>query len=211
MTRSRRENSVDKAFTKHSKAASYARAMASRTALVILDMVNLFDFEGGARLAAAALAITPAIARLRDRFDRAAAPTIYANDNFTDWQGHLGDLVHACLNAGGRPAALMGMLAPRPLDYHVLKPKHSAFLATPLPILLAKLGVHRLVLTGIAADSCVLATAVDANMRELDVWMPRDCVAAMTPKRVNDALSLATLSIGASIKESRSVKGLFPS
>lgn len=185
-------------------------ASTSRTALVILDMVNLFDFEGGGRLGAAALRIAPHLRKLRDRFDRVEAPTIYANDNFAHWQGHLGDLVGACRDAGGRPAALMESLAPRPHDYHVLKPKHSAFLATPLPILLAKLDVRRLVLAGVSADSCVLATAVDANMRELDVWMPRDCVAAMTPKRASSALDLAARSIGASVKESVYVKGLFP-
>lgn len=66
-------------------------ASTSRTALVILDMVNLFDFEGGGRLGAAALRIAPNVLQLRGRFDRARAPTIYANDNFTHWQGHLGD------------------------------------------------------------------------------------------------------------------------
>jgi nicotinamidase-related amidase len=185
-------------------------ARSSRTALVILDMVNLFDFEGGRRLAAAAVRIAPNILRLRDRFDRAGAPTIYANDNFAHWQGHLGDLVEACRDAGGSSAVLIGLLAPRAHDYHVLKPKHSAFLSTPLPILLAKLEVGRLVLAGVAADSCVLATAVDANMRELNLWVPRDCVAAMTPKRTTLALDLAARSIGASVQSSRSVEGLYP-
>lgn len=182
----------------------------SRTALVILDMVNLFDFEGGGRLGAAALRIAPNVLQLRGRFDRARAPTIYANDNFTHWQGHLGDLVAACEDSGGNPATIAKLLAPRPHDYEILKPKHSAFLATPLPILLAKLGVRRLVLTGVAADSCVLATAMDANMRELDLWLPRDCVAATTPNRAAAALGLAAKSIGASVQQCRSVKGLFP-
>ncbi|WP_299344833.1 isochorismatase family protein [uncultured Pseudoxanthomonas sp.] len=75
-------------------------------------------------------------------------------------------LVTACRERGGTSAAIVQRLAPRPQDYHVLKPKHSGFLATPLPILLAKLGVRRLVLTGVAADACVLVTAQDANMRE---------------------------------------------
>jgi nicotinamidase-related amidase len=185
-------------------------ARRSGTALLILDMVNLFDFEGGARLGAAALSIAPHVRRLRDRFDRLAAPTIYGNDNFTNWQGHLGDLVGVCRDAGGRPAALMEILAPRPHDYHVLKPKHSAFLATPLSILLGKLEVRRLVLVGVAADSCVLATAVDANMRELQLWIPRDCVAAIRENRAANALELMSRSMGASVQKSGTVKGLFP-
>ena len=120
----------------------------SDTALLVLDMVNRFDFEGGDRLAKAARAIVPRIETLRARFDAAGAPTIYVNDNFSHWQGQFGDLVAACRDAGGASASIVQRLAPRPHDYHVLKPKHSGFLATPLAILLAKLGARRLVLTG---------------------------------------------------------------
>ena len=109
----------------------------SDTALLVLDMVNRFDFEGGDRLAKAARAIVPRIETLRARFDAAGAPTIYVNDNFSHWQGQFGDLVAACRDAGGASASIVQRLAPRPHDYHVLKPKHSGFLATPLAILLA--------------------------------------------------------------------------
>ena len=54
----------------------------SDTALLVLDMVNRFDFEGGDRLAKAARAIVPRIETLRARFDAAGAPTSYVNDNF---------------------------------------------------------------------------------------------------------------------------------
>jgi nicotinamidase-related amidase len=123
----------------------------SDTALLVLDMMNRFDFEGGDRLVKAARAIVPRIETLRARFDAAGAPTIYVNDNFSHWQGQFGDLVAACRDAGGASASIMQRLAPRPHDYHVLKPKHSGFLATPLAILLAKLGARRLVLTGLSA------------------------------------------------------------
>lgn len=180
------------------------------TALVILDMVNLFDFEGGMQLGRAATSITPHILRLRQRFDQAGAPTIYVNDNFAHWQGQFSDLVEACRQAGGSAAAVATWLAPRDNDYHVLKPKHSGFLATPLMILLAKLGVRRLVLAGVAADSCVLATALDANMREFELWVPRDCVAAITPQRKQHALSVIDKAVTARTLATTSVTGLFP-
>lgn len=182
----------------------------SGVALIVLDMLNLFDFEGGSRLGAAAVRITPRIVALRERFDAAAAPTIYVNDNFAHWQGHVGDLVTRCAEAGGAAASIVQRLAPRPHDYHVLKPKHSGFLATPLPILLAKLGVRRLVLTGIAADACVLATAQDANMREFAVWVPRDAVAAISPARLRTAIDLMSRTLGASVLTTRAVADLFP-
>lgn len=113
----------------------------SDTALLIVDMINLFDFEGGRPLAEAAAAIAPRIARLRQRFDDAGAPTLYVNDNFANWRGEFRDLLGACLEAEGPPSEIVRHLAPRAHDYYVLKPKHSGFLGTPLAILLAKLGI----------------------------------------------------------------------
>ena len=48
---------------------------------------------------------------------------------------------------------------------------------TLLEILLRRLGVGRLVLTGIAGNICVLFTANDAYMRDYEVVVPRDCTA----------------------------------
>lgn len=180
------------------------------TALLIVDMINRFDFPGGAPLARNAWRIAPALAALRARFDEARAPVVYVNDNFTHWLGEFRDLVAQCVDAGGTPARIAGLLQPGPEHYYILKPKHSAFLATALPVLLAKLGVRRVVVTGIAADSCVLATAQDANMREYEVWVPADCVAAQTDPRRQRALALLRASQGASTTPSTQVAGLFP-
>lgn len=179
-------------------------------ALLLVDMINLFDFPDGSAMATAARRITPALARLRDRFDRAGAPVIHVNDNFAQWRGEFRDLVASCMDAGGIPAEIATRLAPQPQHYHVLKPKHSAFASTPLPVLLAKLGARRLVITGIAADSCVLATAQDANMAEYEVWVPSDCVASRQPQRKREALSLLSRSLNARTVASSRVRGLFP-
>lgn len=182
----------------------------SLPALLIVDMINLFDFEDGRALAQAALSIAAAVRRLRDRFDDQDAPVIYANDNFTHWKGDFRDLVARCSQAPDAPSAIASVLAPGRHHYHVLKPKHSAFLATPLPILLAKLGVRQLVITGLAADSCVLATAQDAVSREFRLWVPSDAVAAATPAKKKHALALIGNSIHARTASSTRTRGLFP-
>lgn len=61
----------------------------------------------------------------------------------------------------------------------MLKPKHSAFLATPLVVLLAKLGVDELVVCGMTAESCVAATCFDSNAREYDTVVVREAVAGI--------------------------------
>jgi nicotinamidase-related amidase len=135
---------------------------------------------------------------------------VYVNDNFTRWQGEFHDLIGRCIAAGGVPAEIAARLRPGGQHYYILKPKHSAFLATALPVLLAKLGVGRLVLTGLAADSCILATAQDANMREYAVWVPGDCVAAQTDARRTTSLALLRTSMHAQTRASARVAGLFP-
>ncbi len=183
---------------------------AGNTALLIIDMMNLFDYDGGGALGKSALACLPAIARLRRRFQQASAPVVYVNDNFAQWQGGFHDLVAHCKLAGGPSRKIATTLAPGSGHYYVLKPKHSAFLCTPLAVLLAKLEVRRLVLTGIAADSCVLATALEARMREFEIWVPNDAVGAITSTRKANALALIRSSLAVETRGTRAVQELFP-
>jgi nicotinamidase-related amidase len=97
-------------------------------------------------------------------------------------------VVEASLASGGDGARITAMLAPDDEDYFVLKPKHSAFFGTPLELLLQHLRAHRLVLTGVASDQCVIATAMDARMRDLQVVVPGDCVASQSAARNRRAL-----------------------
>ena len=69
---------------------------------------------------------------------------------------------------------------PAESDYFVLKPKHSGFYATTLDPLLEYLQADKLILTGIAANICVIFTANDAYMRDYTLFVPSDCVASNT-------------------------------
>ena len=179
-------------------------------ALLIVDMINLFDYADGGRLARRTAPIIGSIQALRERYDAAGAPVVYVNDNFSQWQGDFADLVARCARAGGVPARIAAALAPKRSHYHILKPKHSGFLCTALPILLAKLGTRQLAITGIAADSCVLATAQDANMREFGLWVPADCVASRTDAGTTAALSLVRGALGGATTRTVRCSGLFP-
>ena len=159
-----------------------------KPALLIVDVINHFAFAGARALATAADAIGAPLRALRDRFDAAGLPVIYANDNWTDWQGGFPDLVASSLALGGASAPLAERLAPEDGHSDVLKPKQSAFMATALPVLLQQLDVDRIAITGIATDSCVLATAIDAHMRDYRLWVPGDCTAARTPALKRAAL-----------------------
>jgi nicotinamidase-related amidase len=108
---------------------------------------------------------------------------IYANDNRGRWRSDFPALVEEALRQGGLGSKIAAALKPEADDYFLLKPKQSAFFGTPLELLLQHLKAHRLILTGVASDQCVLVTATEAGMRDLAVVVPRDCVASQSRMR----------------------------
>ena len=136
-----------------------------KTALLIIDMINALDFEDAAPLQEAAEAAAEPILSLRAAADAAGVPVIYVNDNNGEWHSERSRLVENVTESDAPGRELTRKLAPRKDDYFVIKPQFSGFYSTNLPVLLPKLGVSRLILTGVAADICVLFTAADAHMR----------------------------------------------
>lgn len=144
---------------------------------MLVDFVNPLDFDSGAVLARRALPAARATRPLLDRFRAHRGLTIFANDNFQTWERSFDDLVGQCGAGGGAGAALVAALDPGQRDIALLKPRHSAFYGTALEFILQEQQVRTLVLAGIAADSCVTFTALDAFVRGYQLWIPRDCVA----------------------------------
>lgn len=176
-----------------------------RVALLIIDMINGFDFEGGEDLRAKAGQVADAILALRDAADAAGVPVVYVNDNYGQWRASPGQIIEGCARASPEAADVVRRLQPRERDLFVIKPQVSGFYATTLPVLLPKLGVSRVVLTGVAADICVLFTAADAHMREYDIWVPANAVASEDQRRARWALDIMRKSMGA---ETRSTEAL---
>jgi len=156
---------------------------AGRTALLIIDMISCWDFPDAEKLLPGAHAIAGRIKALKARCTRAGVPTIYVNDNRGRWRSDFPKLVEMSLSAGGAGAEITSALLPEEDDYFVLKPKQSAFFATPLELLLAYLKASRLIVTGVASDQCIVATVADAGMRDLEAVVPRDCVASQSRAR----------------------------
>lgn len=161
---------------------------ASPVALVIIDMINDLEFEGGAKLLRPALVAARAIAALKNKARACGIPVIYANDNFGRWRSDFRQTVAHCLEDDVRGQPLAELLAPDPEDYFVLKSKHSAFYWTSLELLLNYLKAKRVVLTGVTGDMCVLLTAADAFMRDLEIYVPQDCIASISASENRKAL-----------------------
>ena len=150
----------------------------SRSALLVIDVINDLDFEGGEDLGRHADAVVQPILTLKQRFRDAGFPVIYVNDNFGDWRSDFRATVDAVCGRDCRGRAMADALRPDDEDLFVLKPRHSGFHHTVLPVLLDHLGIHRLVLTGVAGNICVAFTAHDALMHGYEIAVPRDAIAS---------------------------------
>ena len=178
----------------------------ARTALLLVDVINPFDFSGGPAFARRAMRVAQAIARLRERATKAGLPVIYANDNLGKWRSDVSALVEFCVRPGMPGAPIVELLTPRKTDYVVLKSTLSGFYQTPLETMLRLGGVKTLIVTGFAADNCVLFTSADAYMRDFRLVIPRDCIGAKTPDAVQRALKTMDELFGAKIMVSRGMR-----
>jgi nicotinamidase-related amidase len=160
----------------------------SRVALLLVDVINHFEFPDGKDILQRALAIARPLARLKKRARAIGIATIYVNDNFGRWRSDTKKLLQYCLRPESAGLHFVEQLQPDDEDYFVLKPMHSAFYQTPLDLLLRELGVSSIILSGLATNSCILCTAHDANMRHLKVIVPGDCCAARTRREHRQAL-----------------------
>ena len=174
-------------------------------ALLVVDVLNDFDFPDAGELLKKAPTLAKNIAALKRRCRNVGIPAIYANDNRGKWRSDASDLVKECLrdDAPGRP--LVEPLVPLPDDYIVLKPKHSAFYATPLDALLSYLRAKTIILVGLTTDACILTTACEIHIRDLDLYVPSDCVAASDARLHAMAIELMKKSFDAHIATSRSI------
>ena len=148
----------------------------AHTCLLMIDMINEFSFHDADAMFPAILHMAERIAELKRHMKIVGFPVIYVNDNFGRWQSDFKKLVARCLEDRCRGKEVAKLLHPEEDDYFVLKPKHSGFYATPLDLLLTYLKTRRLIITGVAGNSCILYTAADAYMREFKLIVPADCV-----------------------------------
>jgi len=161
----------------------------SGAALLLIDVINHFDFPEGDQLLRLAMPAGRNIAELKKRAKAAGIPCVYVNDNFGKWQSDFTKIVARCTDEDAKGKDFVKLLAPDDDDYFVLKPKHSGFYSTTLDLLLTHLNAKNLILTGIAGNNCVLFTANDAYMRDFKVFVPADCVVSNTEEENRYALS----------------------
>ena len=82
----------------------------SRTALVVIDMINPYDHADADRLMTSVEESLPAMVGLIDRADSEGVPVVYVNDNFGSWRSNRDELLAEALE--GRHRDLVEPIAP---------------------------------------------------------------------------------------------------
>jgi nicotinamidase-related amidase len=184
-----------------------AKVPRSPRVLILVDYINPLDFPGAEKLAPFALPAARATLRLRQRLQSEGVAVVYANDNYGAWQSDFQSLVSQCSARDDTSGEIARLLAPRPGDITLLKPRHSAFYCTALELLLKEMGARELVLAGLATDMCVQMTAADAFLRGFEgVWVPSDCNAAETPQAKAASLRYMKDVLKCDVRSSRAAR-----
>lgn len=152
----------------------------SRTAVLVVDMLNDFCTEGGAMVLqgaeklygpqnaviSAARAQGAPVVHIVDRH----RPNLPCDREFLKRQPH-------CIE-GQWGSEIVAELDHQPQDFVVIKRRYSGFFNTDLDLTLKDLQVDTLVVMGVVTNICVRSTVHDAFFHGYRVVVPHDCVAA---------------------------------
>src|SRR5437870_182781 len=91
----------------------------SPVALVLIDVINDFEYDTGPALLERALPVAERLASLKVRCRQVKIPAIYVNDNFGRWRSDQRGLIEHCLKDGVRGEPFVRQLLPDERDYFV--------------------------------------------------------------------------------------------
>ena len=159
-------------------------------ALLLVDVIKDFRHEDGGRLLASFRERHPALRRALEDARARGTPVVYANDDAGAWTSDAPELLRRAIETG-EAGDLVSEVAPREGDAVVLKPRYSAFDATPLETLLRERGVDEVVVAGTATEMCVFQTVADALRLGFQVAVQADACATVDEE--NERLALLYL------------------
>ena len=169
----------------------------TRSALLVIDMENGFVEPEGGHCIRFAKGTVPACVRAVETARKKGIPVFFVKRIYRTDGSDVELTRHAAWVAGGRACgpATTGPnsaqapegLRPQPGDYTIIKPRWSAFFQTELDLILRRLDVRTVILTGTTTPNCVRTSCYDAISLEYNVVVLTDCCSSQTEEiqRVN--------------------------
>jgi len=139
------------------------------SALLIVDMQNDFVLPGAPAAVSGAYDTIPKVKSLLDWQRSRRSPVFHVTREYrsdgsdieiTRREVFLKGPQYVVPGTSG--AEIVAGLAPAPNEYRIVKPRFSAFFGTELDLILRRLGVVEVILSGTQYPNCIRATAFDA-------------------------------------------------
>ena len=158
-----------------------------KTALLIIDMQNDFCLPGASFLVDGAMPVSKKIKEALEACRQHGLPIIHvfryyradgSDVELTRYEGFVkagGSLVR-----GTECSKILEDLKPIEGEYLIVKQRWSAFFQTELDLLLRRLGVDQVVVTGVQTPNCIRTTVYDANSLDYEVIVLTDATGAKT-------------------------------
>jgi len=175
----------------------------ARTALIVIDMQNVWVKPGMPAYTPTCEGIVPNINRLAAAMRAAGGSVwwvraIYGDDTPRTWSAYMEfldkkfvDGMLAALSEGNEGAALWHALDIRPGDEHVIKRRFSALIqgSSDLDARLRRAGIDTVIVTGTATNVCCESTARDAFMLNYRTLVVSDANATTSDEAHNASLN----------------------
>ncbi len=179
-----------------------------RAALLVIDLERGFIDESSPLCIRGAAATLPACGQAIAYAREAGVPVFFIHRAYRA----NGSDVEACRypgwQAGGKPLAPGSTgpgsvetppeVTPQEGDYVVLKPRFSAFFQTELDLILRRLGVRTLYLTGTTTPNCIRTTCYDGLSLDYNVGILTDCCSSNS-EEIQQANMVDMANIGATL------------
>src|SRR5687767_12038207 len=174
-----------------SRAADRWPITSKNTALIVVDMQNIWVHPRGARYLPMSEDIVPRIQHLLQFCRSNKVPVVYLHTTkrkdladvgiFADIKPQTHDAGDEWGNFEGSPGAeIYEPVKPAQADILVKKFRYSGFYGTQLENLLRALGRDTIAVTGVATNVCCDSTARDGAMRDFKVLFLSDCNASFS-------------------------------
>ena len=196
---------IDGVMRRRGKLHIHDTIEAARTALLVIDMQDVFVAPGELAEVPTAREIVPNINRLASAMRAAGGVVVWVYVTFrpeeretwsvaftNTYSPERADEMFRRMGEGGSAQGLWHELDIREQDWRVEKTRYSAFIqgASDIEARLRAAAIDTVVITGTLTNVCCDSTARDAMMRNFNVVMVAAATAAMTDQDHNASLGL---------------------